>query len=114
VNGEVASLINRPDGEITARAAGAYIDITPQGDEPPRVTYTARDKSIGVWEFVSFKALSAVRPRAVMRSTGHRRSIARLGASSTPLAPLAARSTRASHCACATWASRATALARPW
>ena len=56
VNGKVASLINRPDGQITARSEGAYIDITPQGDEPPLVTYTARDKSTGVCEILSFKA----------------------------------------------------------
>lgn len=56
VNGKVASLINRPDGQITARSGGAYIDITPQGGEPPRVTFTAKDKSTGVCEILSFKA----------------------------------------------------------
>jgi len=56
MNGKVASLINRPDGQITARSAGVYVDITPQGDEPPRVTYTARDKSVGGCEILSFKA----------------------------------------------------------
>jgi len=56
INGKVAKLIKRPDGQITAQSAGIYIDITPQGDQPPRITYTARDKSSGVCEVVSFKA----------------------------------------------------------
>lgn len=56
VNGKVASLINRSDGQITARSGGAYIDITPQGAEAPRVTFTAKDKSTGVCEILSFKA----------------------------------------------------------
>ena len=56
VNGKVAKLIKRPDGQITALSAGVYIDITPQGDQPPLVTYTAKDKSNGVCEVVSFKA----------------------------------------------------------
>lgn len=56
VNGKVAKLIERPDGQITAQSAGAYVDITPQGAEPPRVTYTAKDKSTGACEILSFKA----------------------------------------------------------
>lgn len=56
VDGKVAKLVHRPDGQITAQSAGIYIDITPQGDQPPRVTSTARDKSNGVCEVVSFKA----------------------------------------------------------
>lgn len=56
VNGKVARLINRPDGQITARSAGIYIDITPQGSEPPRVTYTAKNKSVGECEILSFKS----------------------------------------------------------
>jgi heat shock protein HslJ len=56
VNGKVAKLIKRPDGQITAQSAGIYIDITPRGSEPPRVTYTARDKSNGVCEIVSLEA----------------------------------------------------------
>jgi hypothetical protein len=54
VNGKVAKLINRPDGQITAQSGGVYVDITPQGNQPPRVTYTARDKSFGACEIVSF------------------------------------------------------------
>lgn len=56
VNGKVAKLIKRPDGQITAQSAGIYIDITPQGDQPPRITYTAKDKSVGTCEILSFKA----------------------------------------------------------
>ncbi len=41
VNGKVAKLIKRPDGQITAQSAGVYVDITPQGSEPPIVTSTA-------------------------------------------------------------------------
>ena len=54
VNGKVAKLIKRPDGQITAHSAGIYVDITPQGNEPPRVTYTGKDKSTGVCEILSF------------------------------------------------------------
>ena len=56
VNGKVAKLIKRQDGQITAQSAGIYIDITPQGDQPPRITYTAKDKSVGTCEILSFKA----------------------------------------------------------
>jgi hypothetical protein len=56
VNGKVAKLIKRPDGQITAQSAGVYVDITPRGSEPPRVTSTARDKSVGECEILSFKA----------------------------------------------------------
>lgn len=56
VNGKVAKLISRPDGQITAQSGGVYVDITPQGSQPPRVTYTARDKSTGACEILSFKA----------------------------------------------------------
>lgn len=56
VNGNVAKLIKRPDGQITALSAGIYIDITPRGDQPPRVTYTAKNKSFGECEILSFKA----------------------------------------------------------
>lgn len=68
MNGKVASLINRPDGQITARSGGVYVDITPQGDEPPRVTYTARDKTIGGCEILSFKA-----PERASAPSGHSR-----------------------------------------
>ena len=56
MNGRVAKLIKRPDGQITGNSAGAYVDITPNGSEPPMVTYTARDKSNGMCEILSFKA----------------------------------------------------------
>jgi len=54
VNGKVAKLINRPDGQITAQSGGVYVDITPRGSEPPLVTYTGKDKSTGVCEILSF------------------------------------------------------------
>lgn len=56
MNGKVAKVIKRPDGQITGNSAGAYVDITPRGNEEPMVTYTARDKSNGVCEILSFKA----------------------------------------------------------
>lgn len=56
VNGKVAKVIKRPDGQISANSGGVWIDITPQGDRAPRVTYTARDKSIGQCQILSFKA----------------------------------------------------------
>jgi hypothetical protein len=56
VNGKVAKLIKRPDGQITARSAGVYVDITPHGSQPPRITSTAKDKTFGECEIVSFKA----------------------------------------------------------
>lgn len=59
VNGKVAKLIKRPDGQVTAQSAGIYIDITPKGNEPPFVTYTAKNRANGVCEVVSFKAPDA-------------------------------------------------------
>lgn len=56
VNGKVAKLVKRPDGQITAQSAGVYVDVTPQGGEPPRITSTAKDKTVGECEIVSFKA----------------------------------------------------------
>jgi hypothetical protein len=54
INGTVAKLISRPDGQITAQSGGVYVDITPQGSEPPRVTYTGKDKSVGTCEILGF------------------------------------------------------------
>jgi hypothetical protein len=56
INGKVAKLINRPDGQITAESAGVYVDITPRGTRPPKVTATATDKTFGECEILSFKA----------------------------------------------------------
>jgi heat shock protein HslJ len=71
INGKVARLIPRPDGQTTAVGGGVYIDITPQGREPARVTYTARDKSVGTCEVVSFRehdgAVAPQRPLADTR-----------------------------------------------
>ena len=59
VNGKVAKLTKRPDGQVTAQSAEVYVDITPQGSQPPRVTATAKDKSVGQCEILSFKALDS-------------------------------------------------------
>ena len=56
MNGKVAKVIKRPDGQISANSHGMWVDITPQGDQPPRITYTAKDKTIGHCEILSFKA----------------------------------------------------------
>ena len=56
MNGKVAKVIKRPDGQISANSHGMWVDITPQGDQPPRVTYTGKDKSVGDCEILSFKA----------------------------------------------------------
>jgi hypothetical protein len=56
VNGKIAKLTQRPGGQVTAQSAGVYIDITPRGNEPPIVSYTAKNKANGMCEVVSFKA----------------------------------------------------------
>jgi hypothetical protein len=56
MNGTVARVTKRPNGQISANSRGMWVDITPQGDQPPRITYTARDKTVGGCEILSFKA----------------------------------------------------------
>ena len=56
INGKVARVTKRPDGQISANSAGVWVDITPQGGSAPRITYTAKDKSTGECEILSFKA----------------------------------------------------------
>ncbi len=56
MNGKVAKVIKRPDGQISANSAGVWVDITPQGGSAPRITYTAKDKSTGECEILSFTA----------------------------------------------------------
>jgi hypothetical protein len=56
MNGKVAKVIKRPDGQISANSHGMWVDITPQGDQPPRITYTAKDKTVGDCEILSFKS----------------------------------------------------------
>ena len=57
INGKAAKVIQRPDGQISASSDGVWVDITPRsGVEPPRVTYTARDKTVGECRIVSFDA----------------------------------------------------------
>jgi heat shock protein HslJ len=62
VDGKAAKTIARPDGQVTARSGGVYVDITPRGSQPPRVTFTARDKSIGECDVVSFRAPDSAGP----------------------------------------------------
>ena len=62
INGKVAKLIKRPNGQITAQSAGVYVDITPQGGQPPRVTSTAKDKTVGECEILSSKAPDTTAP----------------------------------------------------
>ena len=62
INGKTAKVIKRPDGQISANSAGIWIDITPQGEREPIVTYTAKDKSTGTCEVLSFKAPGAAAP----------------------------------------------------
>lgn len=56
INGKVTKVIKQPDGQISANSVGVWVDITPQDGSMPRVTYTARDKTTGECEVVSFKA----------------------------------------------------------
>ena len=56
INGSVAKVIKRPDGQISANSHGVWVDITLQGHQPPRVTYTGKDKSVGDCAILSFKA----------------------------------------------------------
>jgi hypothetical protein len=57
INGEAAKVVRRPDGQFSANSDGLWVDITPQaGVQPPRVTYTARDKTVGECRIVSFDA----------------------------------------------------------
>jgi hypothetical protein len=65
LNGKVAKLIKRPDGQISANSAGVWVDITPQGGNKPIVTYTTKDKSTGTCEVVSFKAPGGAHGSAV-------------------------------------------------
>lgn len=56
INGKSAKVIKRPDGQLSANSAGVWVDITPHGEGMPRVTYTAKDKTTGECEILSFKA----------------------------------------------------------
>lgn len=56
VSGKVAKLTKRPDGQTTAQSAGTYVDITPRGDQPPKITATSKGKFLGECEIVSFNA----------------------------------------------------------
>jgi hypothetical protein len=56
INGKAANIIKRSDGQYSANAHGVWVDITPRGDQMPRVTYTGKDKSTGDCEVLSFKA----------------------------------------------------------
>ena len=54
INGKLAKLTNRSNGQITAQYGGVYVDITPQGSQPPRITYTAKNKSTGTCQILGF------------------------------------------------------------
>jgi hypothetical protein len=43
INGKVAKVIKRPDGQISANSHGVWVGITPRGDRPPLVPYTGKD-----------------------------------------------------------------------
>lgn len=76
VNGKVAKLIKRPDGQITAQSGGVYVDITPQGNEAPRVTYTGKDKSTGTCEILGFAPPAGhAAAAAITRSDGRKRFV---------------------------------------
>ena len=85
VNGKVAKLIQRPDGQITAQSAGVYVDITPRGSEPPRVTSTASRRAIS----------SGVGPDGATAGSGRPRRPRRVPAT-TPAATAPSTSTRGS------------------
>jgi len=59
INGKQGEVIERPDGQISARSHGIWVDITPQGYDEPLVTYTGKDKSTGRCEILSFNPGSA-------------------------------------------------------
>jgi hypothetical protein len=59
MNGRSAKMIKRPDGQISANSAGAWVDITPQGSAAPIISYTAKDKSNGMCQMLSAKAADA-------------------------------------------------------
>ena len=73
INGKVAKLTKRPDGQITAQSGGVYVDITPRGSEAPLVTYTAKNKTTGTCEILGF-APPAGHAAAAAPSAGHRAS----------------------------------------
>ena len=77
VSGKLAKVIHRPDGQVTAQSAGVYIDITPRGDQPPRITSTGRDKTVVECEVVGFKAPDG--PAAGAPAAGREPSAARAG-----------------------------------
>ena len=77
VSGKLAKVIHRPDGQVTAQSAGVYVDITPRGSQPPRVTSTGRDKTVVECEVVGFKAPDG--PTAGAPPSGREPSAARAG-----------------------------------
>ncbi len=71
MNGKLAKVTTHPDGQITAKADGAYVDINPKGSEPPYVTFTAKDKSIGTCEILGFAAPGAAAGAAASKGPSH-------------------------------------------
>lgn len=74
LNGKVAKLVKRPDGQISANSAGVWVDITPQGGNKPIVTYTAKDKSTGTCAVFSFKAPGSAHGHAASRGDSSERA----------------------------------------
>ena len=71
INGKLAKVIKRPDGQYSANSHGVWVDITPQGDRMPRITYTGKDKSVGECEVVSFTASGSGAAAGSSHSSAH-------------------------------------------
>jgi hypothetical protein len=91
VSGKLAKVIHRPDGQVTAQSAGVYVDITPRGSQPPRITSTGRDKTVVECEVVAFKAPdgpTAGAPSAVRAARGQFDATGPVGCSDRPGQPM--------------------------
>jgi hypothetical protein len=77
VSGKLAKVTEAPNGQFTALSAGVYVDITPRGSQPPRITSTGRDKTFVECEVVAFKAPDG--PTAGALSAGREPSVVRAG-----------------------------------
>ena len=77
VSGKLAKVTEAPNGQFTALSAGVYVDITPRGSQPPRITSTGRDKTFVECEVVAFKAPDG--PTAGAPSAGREPSAVRAG-----------------------------------
>jgi hypothetical protein len=71
ISGRLAKTTKRPDGQISANADGAWVDITPRGSEPPRVTYTAKDRSTGTCDILGLAAPGGAKASAAPDRPSH-------------------------------------------